>query len=153
MKWLHQVGRGCHSRAFHAACKSGHLEVAKWIKAHCLACQEWTLNQPAPKLASFLGELSHFDSSNICSQLDMLQWLLQEYDIADHLYHLIGHAIPAGSQNSLQFLMAQPERYHQAARQSESVVHPSLMELAARHGRSEMLPCLATISGAQSPDQ
>ena len=124
----------------------GKLEVAKWLKANCPACQAWTLQQPEPRLASFLGNLRSY-STNVCMDLDLLRWILKEYDIADNLYRLIGHAVISGSQECLQFLMSQPEKYHQAARHSNVVLHPLLMELAAEHGRLEMLPTLSTITG------
>ena len=76
----------------------------------------------------------------------MLKWLLEDYVIGSSLYSLMENAVLAGSQECLEFLLAQPDRYHQAARQKKSKCRP-LMELAAEYGRLGMLPALSKITG------
>ena len=147
VKWLHRMQKGCHCQAFSYACMEGHLEIAKWLQANCSCCQARAVQNSSPTLAIFLQDWREFDSVGIGGHLEILKWLLQDYDIGDTLYRLIGNAVKAGSQECLEFLMAQPEKYHQAVRQKGGrLQQPPLMKIAVQFGRLRMLPALATIS-------
>ena len=144
VEWLHTVRKGCDPQALLCACKHGHLNVARWLQANCSACQRWTRQQQDP-LAFFLEYPASF-GSKVGGNLEILQWLLGEFNMADNLYRLVGAAVVAGSEDCFQFLMAQPEKYHQAARQSKSPLQRCLMLLAAENGRTTMLPALTALS-------
>ena len=156
VKWLHATKKGCHPRAFHDACTNGHVEVADWLHGNCSACQERTKNQPSSPMLTFLGLWSgsgpYFGARWASFPppaplgMKMLKWLLEKYDLADALYHLLANAVIAGDEECFEFLMSQPEEFHQAARQSPSRV-PPLMELAVKYGRVDMLPALSKITG------
>ena len=157
VKWLHAMKKGCHPRALHDACINGHVEVADWLYENCSACQEWNQEQPGSRLLTFLGSWS--DCGYFCGRwratlpppaplgLKMLNWLLEKYELADALYHLLAYAVIAGDEVCFEFLMSQPEEFHQAARQSTSGV-PPLMRLAVKYGRVDMLPALSKFTGA-----
>ena len=147
VKWLHARSEGCHPLAFDQACRHGHLQVAKWLKAHCSRCQEWTVQKSDPSLQTFIHGLGGSNEVwGVGGHLEMLKWLLQDYVIGSSLYSLMEIAVIAGSQECLDFLLTQPEKYHHAARQSKSTCRP-LMKVAARHGRLGMLPALSKITG------
>ena len=156
VKWLYSRAKGYYPAAFSRACRSGHLEIARWLHDSCPACQAWSKKYKgqtpwSPNFEFFLGnrKLTHAPPVPILPiSLEMLKWLLEKYEIEDTLYLLMANAVIAGDQACLQFLMEQPEEYHQAARQSENHMHrPPLMELAARHGRVDMLPVVSKLSG------
>ena len=148
VKWLHKRQKGCHPQAFRYACMAGHLETAQWLQANCSCCQEWTLHKSSPTLADFIQDWRQIGSLAVGGHLEMLKWLLEDYDIGDTLHCLIRSAVISGSQECLDFLIAQPERYHKMVMQSRaSLRKPPLMKLAVKHDRLHMLPALATISG------
>ena len=147
VKWLHSVKKGCHPEALRSACINGHLHVARWLKANCTACQEWTLQQP-DQLASFTSDPLSIQSSNVGAHLVILKWLLSEYEMGASLYRLVADAVLAGNEECFQFLMNQPEKHHLAAKCSRFRIHPCLMQIAAEHGRTAMLSALSQITGA-----
>ena len=152
VKWLHKMQKGCHPQAFRYACMEGHLETAKWLKANCSCCREWRSQNSTPTLAVFLQDWRQSGSLGVGGHLEMLKWLLEDYDIGDTLHCLIRNAIISDSQECLEYLIAQPERYHKMVMESrENLKTPPLMKLAVQHDRLQMLPALATISGTQPP--
>ena len=146
VKWLHAMKKGCHPRALHYACTNSHVEVADWLHENCPACQEWTENQPGSRLLTFVGNWMAHSPPSAPIRMKMLRWLLERYQLADALYHLLANAVIAEDEDCFQFLISQPEKFHQAARQSKSQV-PPLMQLAVKYGRVDMLPALSKITG------
>ena len=125
---------------------------------NCSACQEWTEEQPGSRLLTFLGSWSGTGPYFVARWqstlpppaplgLKMLKWLLEKYDLADALYHLLANAVISGDEDCFDYLISQPEQFHQAARQSTSGA-PPLMELAVKYGRVDMLPALSKFTGA-----
>ena len=150
VKWLHKMQKGCHPQAFRYACMEGHIETAKWLQANCPCCREWILQNSTATLAVFMQHWRQLDSLGVGGHLEMLKWLLEDYDIGDTLHCLIRNAVISGSQECLEFLIAQPERYHKMVMESRGdSKKPPLMKLAVEHDRLQMLPVLATISGTQ----
>ena len=146
VKWLHAMNKGCHSGALHYACTNGHVAVADWLHENCSVCQEWTESQPGPHLLAFLENWRATQPSPAPIGMKMLKWLLEKYELADTLYHLLANAVIAGDEECFGFLISQPEQFHQAARQSNRRL-PPLMELAVRYGRTDMLPALSKFTG------
>ena len=158
VKWLHAMGTGCDPQAFRCACMRGHIEVAKRLKANCSRCQEGSTQDSDQSIAQFI-ETSYTECCGVGGHLEMLEWLLQGYDIGSSLYRLIYNAITTGCQNCLQLLVSQPDKYRKEGTsrrpklglpgRRDNSWNP-LMTHAVIHGRLEMLPTLSILTGDAS---
>ena len=100
-----------------------------------------------PSLETFIHKPEMWSElEGVGGHLEMLKWLLQDSVIGNSLYRLSEIAVIAGSQECLDFLLAQPAECHQAARRNKSTCRP-LMKLAAKYGRLDMLPALSKLKG------